>query len=60
MIWLAPWSALEVIGMAVTGLGYALVYPGLGVEAVRCAPPQRPNSATGTSQQSLALVLYAN
>ena len=40
LIWLAPLPALALLGAAVTGFGYSLVYPGFGVEAVRHAPPQ--------------------
>src|SRR5215470_7576633 len=40
LIWLAPFSALSLSGAALTGIGYSLVYPGFGVEAVRNAPAQ--------------------
>jgi len=40
LIWLAPAPLVAAAGAALAGLGYALVYPGLGVEAVRRAPPQ--------------------
>jgi MFS family permease len=39
-IWLAPNALTAAVGAALTGFGYALVYPALGVEAVRRAPPQ--------------------
>ncbi len=35
LIWLAPSSAMALVGAALTGFGYSLVYPGFGVEAVR-------------------------
>jgi MFS family permease len=47
LIWLAPDRASGAIGAALIGFGYALVYPGLGVEAVRRAPPQSRGLAMG-------------
>jgi MFS family permease len=48
LIWLAPSIAAAAAGAALTGLGYALVYPGLGIEAVRRVPPQSRGLAMGT------------
>jgi MFS family permease len=48
LIWAAPWSGLAVLGAVLTGLGYALVYPGLGLEAVRRVPDQSRGLAMGT------------
>jgi MFS family permease len=47
LIWFASSSAVAALGAALTGFGYALVYPGLGVEAVRRAPPQSRGVAMG-------------
>jgi MFS family permease len=47
LIWLAPWLTLALTGAALTGLGYSLVYPGLGVEAVRSAPAASRGLAMG-------------
>ena len=40
LIWAASPKELAVFGAALVGAGYALVYPGLGVEAIRRAPPE--------------------
>ena len=47
LIWLATGPALAATGAALTGFGYALVYPGLGAEAVRRTPPQSRGLAMG-------------
>jgi len=47
LIWFASNSLLAAAGAALTGFGYSLVYPGLGVEAVRRAPPQSRSLAMG-------------
>jgi MFS family permease len=47
LIWFASTSALAAAGAALTGFGYSLVYPGLGVEAVRRTPPQSRGVAMG-------------
>jgi MFS family permease len=57
LIWLAPWSAAALVGAALTGLGYSLVYPGFGVEAVRLAPPQSRGLAIGAYTACLDLAL---
>src|SRR5260221_10757501 len=38
LLWLAPSSAIPLIGAGLTCCGYSPVYPGLGVEALRLAP----------------------
>jgi len=57
LIWAAPWYSLAVAGVALTGLGYSLVYPGFGVEAVRRAPPESRGLAMGTYTAFLDLSL---
>jgi MFS family permease len=47
LIWMAPGLILAAAGSALAGFGYSLVYPGLGVEAVRRAPPQSRGLAIG-------------
>jgi MFS family permease len=57
LIWLAPWSALALTGAALSGVGYSLVYPGLGVEAVRVAPAQSRGLAMGAYTAFLDVAL---
>src|SRR6266704_3207836 len=57
LIWLAPWSALALIGAALTGFGYALAYPGFGVEAVRRASPESRGLAMGAYTAFLDVAL---
>ena len=47
LIWLATGRIVAGVGAALAGAGYALVYPGLGVEAVNRAPPQSRGLAMG-------------
>jgi predicted MFS family arabinose efflux permease len=47
LIWLAPSAPLVFVGAAITGVGYSLVYPGFGVEAVRLAPREAKGLAMG-------------
>lgn len=47
LIWLAPHPGLAWAGAALVGGGYGLAFQGLGVEAVRRAPPQSRGSAMG-------------
>lgn len=59
LIWLAPAAWVALLGIAFTGFGYALVYPGLGVEAMRRSPPQSRGLAMGafTAFYDLSLAL---
>jgi MFS family permease len=47
LIWFAPSLPIAATGAALAGFGYSLVYPGLGAEAVRRAPPQSRGLALG-------------
>ena len=53
VIWRASDFNVALAGVTVSGLGYSLVYPGLGVEAVRSAPPHSRGVAMGTYLGSL-------
>ena len=57
LIWLAPFATLALVGAALTGFGYSLVYPGFGVEAVRRAPPESRGLAMGAYSAFLDLTL---
>src|SRR5919199_4902471 len=57
LIWSAPGRLIAAIGAVLTGIGYALVYPGLGVEAVRRAPPDSRGLAMGAYTACLDLAL---
>jgi MFS family permease len=57
LIWLAPSSKVALAGVTLSGLGYSLVYPGLGVEAIRRAPPQNRGLAMGAYTVCLDLSL---
>jgi MFS family permease len=57
LIWLAPSAAFAIVGAALAGFGWSLVYPGFGQEAVRRAPPESRGLATGAYTAFLDLAL---
>jgi MFS family permease len=54
---LAPSTLPAALGAGLVGFGYALVFPGLGVEAVRRAPPESRGLAMGAYTACLDLAL---
>ena len=57
LVGLAPGRVLASVGAALAGFGYSLVYPGLGIEAARRAPPESRGLAMGAFTACLDLAL---
>jgi MFS family permease len=57
LIWFAPLSEVALLGAALTGLGYSLVYPGFGVEAILRVQPESRGLAMGAYTAFLDLAL---
>ena len=57
LIWQAPTAAVAMMGAALAGFGWSLVYPGFGQEAVRRAPAESRGLATGAFTAFLDLAL---
>ena len=46
-LWLAPSPVLALVGAGLTGFGLSLVYPALGVEAIKQVPPTSRGAGLG-------------
>jgi len=57
LLWLAPVPQVALVGAALTGFGFALVFPSLGVEAVGLVPPASRGSALSAYSVFLDLSL---
>ena len=57
MLWLAPEPHIALAGAALTGFGFALVFPALGVEAVGLVPPASRGAALSAYSVFLDLSL---
>jgi MFS family permease len=57
LIWLSSNHLIALLGALLTGCGFALVYPGLGIEAVRRAPPENRGLAMGAYTAFLDVAL---
>ena len=57
LIWTAPSAWMAVSGSAISGVGFSLIFPSFGVEAVRRAPPHGRGLVMGTYTACLDLGL---
>jgi predicted MFS family arabinose efflux permease len=47
VLWSAPSEVVAILGALISGLGFSLVFPSFGVQALRKAPPEVRGLAVG-------------
>lgn len=57
VLWLAPLPIFGMIGTAMVGIGYSLVFPSFGIAVVGAAPPENRGMAMGLYSACLDLTL---
>jgi len=57
LLWAAPGPLLALLGAGLSGLGFSLVFPALGVEAVKSTPASNRGAAIGAYSLFLDLAL---
>ena len=60
LLWLAPSPNVALIGAVLTGLGFSLVFPAMGVLATRSVPPDQRGRAVGNFMAFADIALGVN
>lgn len=59
VLWLAPTAWVALLGATLTGLGFSLVFPAMGVLATRSVPPEQRGRAVGNFMAFADIALAA-